>query len=293
MAKMTNVAHTIQEKQLLKNARATQDAHATAGKDASENSDESADSSARAGAQSNSHFQQQSQQQSQHTPSKHAPSPAERFEAIFDISYLVFDLIAAMIFFICANGRTLFNLYGILTLVLCIGDAFHLIPRVSKALHGINPQVKRQLGRGLQISSITMTVFYILLMYIWQATFSSLRIPTVILCLVWLSACARIVICMLPQNGWTSNTPHLGISLARNSIFALTGLGVICLYAISGNAGGLHMTRMIWAIAISFVCYLPVTILSKKYPAIGMLMIPKTCAYVWMIAMGLELLMRG
>ena len=37
-------------------------------------------------------------------------------------------------------------------------------------------------------------------------------------------------------------------------------------------------------------CYLPVTLLSKKMPKIGMLMIPKTCAYVWMIVMGLQLL---
>lgn len=30
--------------------------------------------------------------------------------------------------------------------------------------------------------------------------------------------------------------------------------------------------------------------MSKKHPKIGLLMIPKTCAYIWIIAMGLELL---
>ncbi|RGI10728.1 hypothetical protein DXD06_13570 [Roseburia sp. TF10-5] len=41
---------------------------------------------------------------------------------------------------------------------------------------------------------------------------------------------------------------------------------------------------------ISFGCYLPVTLFSKTKPKVGLLMIPKTCAYMWMIAMGLQLL---
>lgn len=62
------------------------------------------------------------------------------------------------------------------------------------------------------------------------------------------------------------------------------------LYAISGNAGGYHMTKMEAAILISFGCYLPVTLFSKTKPKVGLLMIPKTCAYMWIIAMGLQLL---
>lgn len=50
------------------------------------------------------------------------------------------------------------------------------------------------------------------------------------------------------------------------------------------------MARMAAAIIISFGCYLPVTLLGKKIPKIGMLMIPKTCAYIWVIVMGLQLL---
>ena len=49
-------------------------------------------------------------------------------EAIFDICYLTFDLIAGILFFALSKGNILFILYGILTLTLCGGDAFHLIP---------------------------------------------------------------------------------------------------------------------------------------------------------------------
>lgn len=243
-----------------------------------------------------------------HTNSKaaahvsHTPRPADLFEAVFDISYLVFDLIAAIIFFIWANGRVLFDLYGILTLVLCIGDAFHLVPRVLRALRGTNPQIKRYLGRGLQISSITMTVFYILLMYIWKETFPQFSLAPAIVCAVWISATIRIIICLFPQNDWTgdnsqasdtkqaSDTLRLRMSITRNAVFVVTGLCIMWLYASSGTAHGLEMQRMVWAIAISFACYLPVTVLSRRYPLVGMLMIPKTCAYIWMIVMGLQLL---
>ena len=211
-------------------------------------------------------------------------------ESIFDIVYLSFDLIAGMIFLIYANGRELFILYGVLTLILCGGDAFHLIPRVIRALKGTNERIKKQLGIGLQVSSITMTIFYVLLMYIWKRTFPDIKAPLVVDIIVWVSALIRIVICLLPQNNWCTDTGNKKLSLIRNGVFAITGIGVIILYAISGNANDYHMTRMVTAIIISFGCYLPVTIWSKKHPKIGMLMIPKTCAYIWMIAMGLQLL---
>ena len=211
-------------------------------------------------------------------------------EAIFDICYLLFDLVAAILFFAFSKGSTLFILYGILTLTLCGGDAFHLVPRVNRAFKGSNDKIKKQLGRGLQISSITMTAFYIILMYIWQNTFYEMSIPVALEIIIWVSAVVRMAICFLPQNNWCSDEGNMTLSIIRNAVFAVTGIGVIILYAISGNTYDYHMTRMVAAIIISFGCYLPVTLLSKKYPKVGLLMIPKTCAYIWVIVMGLQLL---
>lgn len=218
------------------------------------------------------------------------PRVPDLMEAVFDIGYLTFDLIAGILFFAFSRGRILFILYGILTLTLCGGDAFHLLPRVKRALKGSNDRIRKQLGIGLQVSSITMTVFYILLLYIWKYTFCELKAPTALEIIIWVSALVRIIICLLPQNNWCGEQGNPKLSLLRNSVFAVTGIGVIILYAISGNTYGYHMNRMIAAIIISFGCYLPVTLLSRKMPKIGMLMIPKTCAYIWMIVMGLQLL---
>ena len=186
-------------------------------------------------------------------------------EAIFDTCYLLFDLVAGFIFLAKANSNILFTLYGILTLTLCGGDAFHLVPRIIGAFKGTNEKIKRQLGIGLQVSSITMTVFYIILLYIWKLTFPTLKAPFIVEAMIYISAIIRIVVCFLPQNDWCGD---------------------------EGNTSNLHMTRMLAAIVISFGCYLPVTLLSKKKPKIGLLMIPKTCAYMWVIVMGLQLLFR-
>ena len=86
------------------------------------------------------------------------PQIPDVMEAIFDAAYLTFDLVAAMLFFIFSKGNMLFILYGILTLTLCGGDAFHLVPRIIRAVRGSNDKIKRQLGIGLQVSSVKQII---------------------------------------------------------------------------------------------------------------------------------------
>lgn len=225
------------------------------------------------------------------TKQNDTPRVPDLMEAVFDTCYLLFDLIAGILFFAFSHGSPLFLLYGVLTWTLCFGDAFHLVPRVLRAVKGSSEKIERQLGIGLQVSSITMTIFYILLLYIWKQTFYEMPAPVMLEILIWVSAAVRIVVCMLPQNNLCGEEGNCKLSVIRNAVFVVTGICVIVLYVMSGNTYGYHMTRMAAAIVVSFGCYLPVTLLSKKMPKIGILMIPKTCAYIWMIVMGLQLLL--
>ena len=75
------------------------------------------------------------------------PQIPDIMEAIFDAAYLIFDLIAGILFFVYSKGNPLFILYGVLTLTLCGGDAFHLVPRIKRAVYGTNDKIKRQLDR--------------------------------------------------------------------------------------------------------------------------------------------------
>lgn len=224
------------------------------------------------------------------TKQDHTPRVPDLMEAVFDTCYLLFDLIAGILFFAFSHGSPLFLLYGVLTWTLCFGDAFHLFPVCCARSREAMRKWKDNWASGLQISSITMTIFYILLLYIWKQTFYEMTAPVMLEILIWVSAAIRIAVCMLPQNNWCGEEGNRKLSVIRNAVFAVTGICVIVLYVMSGNTYGYHMTRMAAAIVVSFGCYLPVTLLSKKMPKIGMLMIPKTCAYVWMIVMGLQLL---
>ncbi len=220
------------------------------------------------------------------------PRPMRVAESVFDICYLLFDIAAAVTFFSFAHGRVVFLLYGALALVLGGGDAFHLVPRVQMHLRGVRPNTTARLGLGTQVASVTMTVFYVLLYFIWRQLFPGASVSPVVAPLIFATAALRIVLCLMPQNDWLSGRENLRWELYRNVPFAVTGVLVIVLFATSGNAGGLGMWRMCVAIALSFAFYLTVCFLAKRVPAVGALMLPKTVTYMWMICMGLQLLPR-
>lgn len=140
---------------------------------------------------------------------------------------------------------------------------------------------QRKLGLGTAITSVTMTVFYVLLYFIWKEIFPGIEVSPAIPALIFITAAVRIVLCLFPQNDWFSGKENLRWSLYRNIPFAITGILVIALFAISGNMGGYGLWRMCIAIALSFSFYLPVTLFAKRKPAVGALMLPKTVMYNW------------
>lgn len=221
-------------------------------------------------------------------------------ESVFCIGYLLFDLIAGIIFFINGSGK-LFLLYGIMTLLLGFGDAFHLVPRVIKHIKGESERVKWWMDFGLMITSVTMTVFYIVLLYIWKTqnvghgsqTITELvsnqgmsSLAAGCTGVIWSMAVARIILCLLPQNDWFGNG-NRKLSVCRNTIFAIIGIAEIVIFLMMGGSYGITMAVCIF---FSFLFYIPVTLFAKEKPKIGMLMIPKTLMYIIMISLGLAML---
>ena len=178
-------------------------------------------------------------------------------------------------------------LSGIMALVLVIGDSFHLIPRIRLIRTGKEQELRKKLGRGKQITSITMTVFYLILWHIGLIVFSPSNIKFVTYA-VYVLAIIRIVICLLPQNKWEERYPPLTWGIWRNIPFFLQGIVVSGLFFIYRNLN-LSLNLMWLAIILSFAFYLPVVIWSNKNPKIGMLMLPKTCTYLWMLFMCMSL----
>ena len=137
------------------------------------------------------------------------PRPMRVAESVFDICYLLFDLVAAIVFLAQAHGRTVFLLYGALALVLGGGDAFHLVPRVQMHLRGVRPNTTARLGLGTQVASVTMTVFYVLLYFIWRRLFPTVGVPAAVPALIFATAVLRIALCLMPQNDWLSGRENL------------------------------------------------------------------------------------
>ena len=205
-------------------------------------------------------------------------------ETLFDLVYLSFALAAGVI--MLRRGQSpLVKKAGLMAALLGAGDAFHLLPRCYALwTTGLEAHVAA-LGAGKFITSITMTGFYLLLYFVWRERYQVKERRE----LTWVMAglCAlRIVLCLLPQNRWLSAHPPLTFGILRNVPFAAMGVIIIVLFYQEGRKAADPVFRfMPLAVTLSFAFYLPVVLLSGTYPPVGMLMIPKTLAYVWVVWM--------
>ena len=172
-----------------------------------------------------------------------------------------------------------------MTFLLGAGDSFHLVPR-CRALWTTGLEANAAaLGFGKFVTSITMTVFYLLLYYIWRDYYQAGE-RRVLTAAVWGLAAARIALCLLPQNQWLTYRQPLLYGVLRNIPFAVMGVIIIVIFAQETKKAGDPVFRfMPLAVGLSFGFYLPVVLFSGILPVIGMLMIPKTMAYVWIVLM--------
>ena len=85
------------------------------------------------------------------------------------------------------------------------------------------------LGLGKWITSVTMTIFYVLLYYVWRQRYQIKR-QSGLTAAVYGLAGVRIALCMMPQNQWLSASAPLSWGIYRNIPFALLGLLVIVLF---------------------------------------------------------------
>ncbi len=208
-------------------------------------------------------------------------------EAVFDLLYLAAAFCIGLALAYAGAGNPARLLAGVMALVLACGDAFHLVPRTIAAVTRQEERLRGALGRGKQITSITMTVFYVLL---WHVGLMLFQPPNGARwsCPVYLLAAARILLCLLPQNRWQDRFPLVNWAIWRNIPFFLLGGAVCALFWLYRSAApGLEFAWL--AIALSFLFYLPVVLFSNRFPAIGMLMLPKTCVYLWLLIMCLSL----
>ena len=207
-------------------------------------------------------------------------------ETIFDCVYLVTVITIGITMIIKSKKNAQFKLFGYMAIILGFGDSFHLVPRcIALCTVGLE-NYAQFLGIGKFITSITMTVFYVLLYHVWLLRYKETK-TKIITISIYALALIRLLLCIMPQNMWLTNNSPLSWGIYRNIPFALIGLIVIVLFYKSAKKNNDKNFRWLYlTIILSFGFYIPVVLFANTIPMIGMLMIPKTCAYVWTVMIG-------
>lgn len=171
-------------------------------------------------------------------------------------------------------------------MLLALGDTAHVGFRVlAYAAGDMATQVTflgtqfGLLGLGELATAITVTLFYVLMLAIWRNRFNKEYGPFE----HFMLACAviRLLLIALPANHWDSLMPPQPWATIRNVPLLLQGLGVAYLFSRDAHASkDRTFTWIAIMILVSFACYMAVILLYQQAPLIGMLMIPKTVAYV-------------
>lgn len=208
-------------------------------------------------------------------------------ESVFCVGYLLFVLVAGLIFLSQRGGShgAYAAICAMMTLLLGGGDAFHLVPRI---LHNIQGEPRNSddehrrhfwLGLGNLVSSITMTVFYIFLFDAMQLMPGAPAVaPQAIRVVLLALAAVRIALCLFPHNHWFNGAGSQEWGIYRNLPFVAMGILTV-FYLLAWY----HAWMLAFLVTASFACYLGVVLFAKEKPMMGMLMIPKTICYIWMI----------
>ena len=207
-------------------------------------------------------------------------------ETGFDIIYLATVITLGILMIKGNRGNRQYLLFGIMAVTLGLGDSFHLVPRaIALCTTGLQDYTVA-LGIGKWITSITMTIFYVILYYVWRLRYH-VEGKNELTIVMYILAALRIALCMVPQNAWTSANAPLSWGIYRNIPFTLMGLMVIILFYQSSRQKQDKVFYNMWlTIVLSFAFYIPVVLFADTIPMVGMLMIPKTCAYVWTVWLG-------
>ena len=207
-------------------------------------------------------------------------------ETLFDAFYLVGVITIGMIMILKGKDKREFKLFGIMAVVLGLGDSFHLIPRSYALLTTGLEANAAALGIGKLITSITMTIFYVILYHIWRQRYN-IKGRKGLTFSIYILSIIRIGLCFFPQNDWLNYNAPVLWGIYRNIPFAIMGLIIIWIFYSEVKKHDDNNFKFMWlAIVLSFGFYIPVVLWGNTIPLIGILMIPKTLAYVWVVIMG-------
>jgi len=177
------------------------------------------------------------------------------------------------------EDRKVANLFRWAFVLLALGDTGHVGFRVAAYALGGLEKNNTLVGIGALATAITVTFFYVVMLYIWKERFNGKFGPLEYALLA--SAPVRLIVMTFPQNDWGNTVPPVFWGLFRNLFLVILGVGVLYLYLRDSIKTKDRLFRwMGYCILFSYLFYTPVILFARDIPVIGMLMIPKTVMYV-------------
>ena len=216
----------------------------------------------------------------------------EIMEISFNILYLVTIYVLVILMFVRrknveqANQKQTNRIF-LAFFLLALGDTGHVGFRViAYALGGLESNALL-VGLGALSTAITVGIFYMLILDLWRVQFNKSFNAYYIILLI--SGIVRLGMFFFPGNQWGSVTPPADWGIYRNIPLMIQGIGVAILLLIDSikTKNKTYRNIALW-IFVSYAFYLPVILLVRIMPMIGMLMIPKTIAYVVIAIIGVK-----
>jgi hypothetical protein len=212
-------------------------------------------------------------------------------EVIFNLTYLivVWGIVIAMYSRrdnVRPEDRRVAKLVFWAFILLALGDTGHVGFRVvAYALGDLNATISLLgfdvglVGLGALATAITVTFFYLIMLKVWHERFKKPYGWFGYLLMV--AAFIRLILMIFPENQWNNLVPPQPWGVIRNFPLTLLGLGLA--YLILRDALEIKDCAFSWigiSILVSYAMYIPDILFVQQIPLIGMLMIPKTMAYV-------------
>lgn len=211
-------------------------------------------------------------------------SSTDLMEIAFNVVYLI--IIYVFVILMTLNSKRtqdkpVAQRFILAFFLLALGDTGHVGFRVIAFLNGGLENNALLVGAGALSTAITITFFYLILLDIWRIAFN--RPKDIIYNAIIVVGIIRLVIMAFPQNDWGRVVPIFEWSLLRNIPLMIIGISVAYFMIRDSLREKDYRYRNIGlAIVVSYAFYLPVILFVQIVPMVGMLMIPKTIAYLVM-----------
>jgi len=202
----------------------------------------------------------------------------------FDLAYLITIWVLLILMFkrkgtVLVKNQRVAHLLRWMFFLLAIGDTGHVGFRVLAYTQGPLENSPMLIGIGSLATAYTVTVFYMIFVEVWRVRFDKKHgWFTWLLLAVGL---IRMVMMALPGNHWEQVMPPQPMGILRNIPLMVQGIGLLGL--ILWSAWQARDKTFLWigfCVFLSYLFYTPVILLVNQLPMLGMLMMPKTLAYL-------------